>query len=176
MNKILAIDPDITESGVCIITLKENRKYEVEVNKYTFPELLETLRKVENKEDYLIALEAGYLRKSNWHIFNGKSNAFAAEIGNRTGRNHEVGRKLNETLTYYGYNVKEKLPLKKEKKVIKGKLTAVKISNERLSELMGMKVPRCNQDVRDAILLAVDALKKEGLINYKCDNIKIIKK
>jgi len=175
IKTIVAIDPDVTESGVCLIILKDNKTFDIQVTKSTFPDLIEMLRVVDDKESGKIVLEAGYKIKSNWHIFSSKSVSMAAEIGNRTGRNHAVGMMLYEVLTSYGYDVIEQKPLSKETAYVKGKKEKVKVSKERLEEILKFKLPRCNQDVRDAVLLAVDGMKKLGFINYKVNSIKIKK-
>lgn len=122
MSKILiGIDPDVDKSGVAYIGINK----EMQLNNMTFFELFDYLAYAKKvSENILITssiplkvyIEAGWLNKTNWHanklvkdeiknIFSSKGFnvqalykliAIVAQIGARTGANHETGRKIAE--------------------------------------------------------------------------------
>ena len=152
---IVAIDPDVITSGVCIYN---KRKGEIKVSAYSFPKLLDVADEIvtECKDrglSYLFVVEAGWLNKSNWNLTKHDTIRSAAAKGNSVGRNHETGRKIVECLEYRGINVEELRPLRKV--WAKGK-----ISHEELKKLVDSKnirnLPtRTSQDIRDATLIAI---------------------
>lgn len=91
---------------------------------------------------------AGWKNKAHWHVGKGGSAARSAAIGNHTGRNHEVGRKIVEMCRHYGIEVVEQPPLRK---IWKGK--DGKITHEELQIFTGI-TGKTNQEARDAALLA----------------------
>lgn len=151
-DKIIAIDPDVDKSGVAILDVAEKT---MSYASMSFPILVDFLRK--NKEagiNMRVLIEAGWRKKANWHVTYG-SNAQNAMIGNKTGRNHETGRKLIEMAKFYKVNIEEIQPLTKVWKGRDGKITQPELLQQlkrRGIELMGK---RTNQDVRDAILIAL---------------------
>lgn len=132
---IIGVDPDVEESGVAIYTPSEQHIY---LEKMKFFKLFDFLR-LKHQLINLVVIEAGWLNKGNWHIVKG-SLAQNAEIGRRTGANHEVGKKIVEMCQY----------LNQRHKLIKP--TRSKVSHEQFIEKTGWK-GRTNQEFRDACLL-----------------------
>lgn len=146
---IIAIDPDVDESGVATLAT-ENR--DLQTTKLSFPTLCDFIREQQERTkreglSMCVVVEAGWVNKTNWHI-HGKNARAAAAIGKQTGRNHEVGRLLVEMAKHYGCRVIEQPPLKKCWKGREGKITA-----DELKSFAGI-TGRTNQDQRDACLLA----------------------
>lgn len=108
INKIIAIDPDVTKSGVAVIDVTHKA---VNVYAMSFPELMDFLEELSVRDDIRIAVEAGWLNKPNWHF--AQSLAAAANVGNRIGRNHETGRKIVEMCEHMGHEVSLVKPLGK---------------------------------------------------------------
>ncbi len=137
MSKILiGIDPDVDKSGVAImesgkLTLKNLTMFEL-FDELTFIKSLDVNVK--------IYIEAGWLNKTNWHT-SGKMNiATVAQIGARTGANHETGRKIAEMCEY----------LKIDYELVRPTQSKVKASFfKQLTKYQG----RTNQEQRDAAML-----------------------
>ncbi|GHT02085.1 hypothetical protein AGMMS49525_04910 [Bacteroidia bacterium] len=147
-DTIIAIDPDVEKSGVAEL-IPQHRL--LEVTNLTFPQLLDYLQARKKMSDtahtsLVVVVEAGWLNKSNWHTSQNK--ATSAKVGNNTGRNHEVGRKIVEMCKHYGLEVVEQHPLRKCWKGKDGKIT-----HDELAYFTGL-IDRTNQDARDAALLA----------------------
>ena len=104
MRILIGIDPDVEKSGVAYY---ESDTKKLELSNLTFFQLFDYLQHVErNKADLdevTVVIEAGWLNKSNWHVTHGTAN-INAQIGQRTGANHEVGRKIVEMCKYIGLN------------------------------------------------------------------------
>ncbi|MBK9936659.1 MAG: hypothetical protein IPP05_21730 [Cytophagaceae bacterium] len=101
MQKLyIGVDPDIDKSGVCLYYSKTN----FELLNLKFFELFDKLYFLKDCEnlDIEVVIEAGWLNKSNWHKVTNGSAAINANIGLRTGANHEVGRKIVEMCQYLG--------------------------------------------------------------------------
>lgn len=148
---IIGIDPDCEKSGV--VTLRTEDKH-IRCESKAFPELLDYfqfLRSVVSKDgkSVIVVVEAGWLNESNWHTNRNQSHRVAAAIGNKTGRNHETGRKIVEMCKHYGIEVVEQRPLQKCWYGPDGK-----ISHEEISQFIPGFPSRSNQEVRDAALLA----------------------
>lgn len=148
---VIGIDPDSEKSGVGAINVPARQV--IYMDSLPFPELVDYVVKTYSGQkvagvNVSVMVEAGWLRKSNWHLHRNDTPALAAMKGNSTGRNHETGRKIVEMLRYKGIEVETVLPLRKCWKGKDGKITS-----EELSYIIGKKLPRCNQDVRDAVLL-----------------------
>lgn len=150
IKTIVAVDPDVTKSGVAIIDVE---KRIVSAEAKTFPDLMDYFQGIEDKDSVRIAVEAGWLIKTNWH--SAPSMAAAASVGNRTGRNHETGRKIVEMCEHMGFSVSLIKPLGKRWKGLDGKITHEELE----SVLKGLKIAlmdkRTNQDKRDSILIAI---------------------
>jgi hypothetical protein len=139
MSKVLiGIDPDVTKSGVCIYNSKDN----FQLKNLRFFELFKLLKfyTLVQEMELEIYIEAGWLNKSNWHkVVNGSSN-INAQIGQRTGANHETGKKIVEMCEYLGLNYHLIKPTKTKVDAI----TFNKITNYK---------GRTNQEQRDAAML-----------------------
>lgn len=150
IKTIVAVDPDVTKSGIAVIDVE---KKTVETSSLTFPDLIEYIYGLTDKDSTRIAVEAGWLIKTNWH--RAPSMAAAANVGNRTGRNHETGRKIVEMCEHKGHSVSLVKPLGKRWKGSGGKITHAELE----SVLKGRKISFCkkrtNQDERDSILIAI---------------------
>ena len=95
---VIGIDPDVDKSGVAFLIV-ESRV--LEVYSLPFADLLDYLREIRDilmreGKYFVVVVEAGWLNKAHWHVGRGGSAARSAAIGNHTGRNHEVGRKIVE--------------------------------------------------------------------------------
>ena len=150
ISRIVAIDPDVTKSGVAEI---DTGNRNVTVKAMTFPELIDHINGIESKESVRIAVEAGWLNKPNWHF--AKSIAIAGSIGNDVGRNHETGRKIVEMCEHVGFSVSLVRPLKKQGTGAGGKVTHSEIQNILRQLRMSLAKKRTNQDERDSILIAI---------------------
>ena len=154
-DRIIAIDPDARESGVAELEIKTK---EIRVYKMTFTRLmmflnLQTIDLIaEEKQRIKLVIEAGWLNESNWHILNKYMTARkAAAIGRSVGMNHQTGMLIGEmSKDYFKLPTELQKPLKKCWKGKDGKIT-----QEEMTEVTGWeKLPRMNQDQRDAVLLA----------------------
>lgn len=148
-DAIVAVDPDVTKSGVCLLNPSTK---ELSSGKIDFPTLLEwvadIIKAVDDKSKIVVVVEAGWMNQSNWHLAHADSKAQAAAKGYDVGRNHETGHKIVECCKHMGVRVVEHLPLVKHWKGKDGKIT-----HEELAYFTGI-TKRTNQDERDAILLA----------------------
>jgi hypothetical protein len=147
---LIGIDPDVDKNGVAYLDCHTRQ---LEVCTLLFPDLLDYLQWVKRKAeqsgaDLTVVVEAGWLNVNNWHLTQGASRAKAASIGNRTGRNHETGRKIVEMCRHWNMKVDEVKPLKKCWKGRDGKIT-----HEELCKFTGL-MGHTNQEGRDAALLA----------------------
>ena len=150
VKTIVAIDPDVTKSGVAVIDVEQKT---VETLSLSFPDLVDHIYDIQDKDSVRIAVEAGWMNKPNWHC--APSLAAAANVGNRIGRNHETGRKIVEMCEHKGLSVSLVKPLGKRWKGSNGKITHCELE----SVLNGLKIAlnrkRTNQDERDSILIAI---------------------
>ena len=144
-NFIIAIDPDITKSGVATLDCTTRN---IVVQSLPFPNLLKYLQQAkEELQGLTVVIESGWKINNNWHLRHANIRT-AASIGNSVGRNHAVGILLSEWLHFNGFNVIEQMPLKKCWKGNDGKITAEEL------RYFTHYDKRTNQDERDAILLA----------------------
>lgn len=139
MHILIGIDPDVDKSGVA---LKINEH--IELFNLSFFDLFEFLsekseRVKTTKENILVVVEAGWLNKSNWHKNKNGSAAINAEIGKRTGSNHETGKKIVEMIEFL------KLPCR----TIKPRKS--KVNSKFFKSITGIN--RSNQEQRDAYML-----------------------
>jgi short-subunit dehydrogenase len=134
---LIGIDPDVTKSGVAFKTKKEIRLS----NLYFFElfEALARLRKENDKDKIQVFVECGYLNKGNWHKTQG-SNSLNAQIGQRTGANHEVAKKIVEMCEYLDI---ESIPVKPTKS---------KVNADFFRQITKIET-RTNQEQRDALML-----------------------
>ena len=140
---IIGIDPDVDKNGVAEIDGEV-----MQVSAMKFAPLIYYLNDKKSVGDIIVLIEAGWLNQSNWHLYSRMTIQKAAQIGNATGRNHEVGRKIAEMCEYNKIPYKLIKPLKKVWKGRDGKITA-----EEFEKFTGLK-GRTNQEMRDAGLIA----------------------
>lgn len=170
MKKIIAIDPDVDKSGVGVIEITNEKPIFTIYNK-KFVDLClfvrgEREKAVEDKYELRVIIEAGWLNKiSNFHSDKSKSTYSQKEvrinehIAKSVGNNHEVGKILNEALTYIlrdtPFVVELVYPLQKCWNGPKGKITHEELANLLdCSGLVGI-FKQSNPDARDALLLAL---------------------
>lgn len=152
-NYVIAIDPDCIKSGVCFLNKAEKS---VVTACLSFPCLVDYLirKRAEYKSDIAVVVEAGWLNQSIWHMTYRDTRGTAAAKGHQVGRNHETGRKIVEMAQHYKFPTTEFRPLKKFWRGTDGKIT-----HEELLAWLNAHgcnaVPRGNQDVRDAVLIAM---------------------
>lgn len=132
----IGVDPDIDRSGLAWF----NNSKDFSLHLLSFFELFDYLKE-QPKNDVHIYVEAGWLNKSNWHKKSGGSAAINATIGNRTGANHEAGRKIVEMCEYIGLNYTLVKPTKSKLKVTS------------FRQLTGYKGKKVTQEVIDACML-----------------------
>ena len=151
MNRhIIAIDPDVTKSGVAFLHLPSR---ELHCEALAFPDLIDSLDAIHKattdlSEPLTVVVEAGWLNRSNWHTKARENARMAAAKGRDTGRNHEVGRKIIEMARHMGIETVEQRPLRKCWQGADRKITAPE-----LAAITGY-TRRTSQDMRDAALLA----------------------
>lgn len=148
---ILAIDPDVEQSGVARLDVTQRKSW---AETLPFPMLIEYIRQVYRinlGKSIAVVVEASWHKTHNWHLNRRDTLGIAAKKGYDEGRNHEAGRKIIEMLNYYGIEVIEKEPLRKIWKGPDGKITHTEIT-----AITGWDKKRSNQEERDAMLLAWD--------------------
>jgi len=137
----IGIDPDVTKSGVAYY---ESATKKLELSNLTFFQLFDYLnyvKGVRKENDKLtIIIEAGWLNKSNWHKVANGSSSINAQIGQRTGANHEVGKKIAEMCEYLELYYELKKPISR------------KVTHEYFKILTNI-IGRTNQEQRDAAML-----------------------
>ena len=151
---IIGIDPDNKESGLATVYKSTAT---LVTGKYTFPKLMDYLRMTkEMQKNFLVVIEGGWLNQSNWHIKKATSYvrdplARAAAIGRSTGMNAQTGILIGEMCESLNIPCKIVKPLKKNWSGKDGKIT-----QDELQYIVGeqKKLPRMNQDMRDASLIA----------------------
>lgn len=143
---IIAIDPDVSRSGVAILN-KEQRS--IEIKSLAFPQLVDFLQGLIVEPSAIVYVEAGWLNKGNWHLKSGQGVAVAAATGSKTGANHQVGKQIVEMARHYGLDVKEVKPLRKGWSGPSGKIT-----HEEITYFIPGLPKRTNQEERDAALIA----------------------
>ena len=149
---IMAIDPDTEKSGVATLDLS---RMEVHAEAMPFPVLLDELSNTQclsRGKNFKVVVEGGWLvSKSNYHYAMGRG---GERIAKNVGANHETGRKIVEMLAHWGIEHEVIHPLRKCWKGRDGKITLAELNS--LLRGMGIKeMGRCNQDVRDAVLIAL---------------------
>lgn len=153
---VVGIDPDCQESGVGVVVLCDRH---VETAKMGFPLLigyLKQLKEIYGYDKLLVVIEGGWLNDSNWHVHAATKYvrdvaARAAKIGRSTGMNHQTGMLIQQMCDHHGIRNKVVKPLKKCWKGKDGKITQAELE----AYTVHGKLPRTNQDQRDAILLAL---------------------
>ena len=139
-NIYIGIDPDVYKSGVAYY-VSETKV--LELSNLSFFNLYDYLKFVKENQggnNLTVVIEAGWLNKSNWHKVADGGSSINAKIGQRTGANHEVGKKIVE-MCYY-LDVKYMLV----------RPTKSKIRHEYFKKLTGI-IGSTNQEQRDAAML-----------------------
>mgnify|MGYP000863314858 CR=1 FL=1 len=140
MDVFIGIDPDVDKNGVAYYVRQTKT---LELANLTFFQLFDYLKFAKENKDtntLTIVIEAGWLNKSNWHKVQYGTSSINAQIGQRTGANHEVGRKITEMCVYLGIDYKLVKP------------TKTKTTQDVFKKLTNI-VGRTNQEQRDAAML-----------------------
>lgn len=142
----VAIDPDVRSSGIALI-----EKGQLKVMNMGLFQLYEWF-KLYQTEIEIVHVEASWLISNNFTAISGTTSA-KLKIANRTGANHEIGRKIVEALELL--NIKYKLvpPLKKIWKGINKKITHKELMDILQVKKLGFNERQTNQEQRDAVLL-----------------------
>lgn len=153
-DMVIGIDPDIDRSGYVMVKTATG-----EVVTATDWDLAHLFGMLEADKEYckiqglslVVVVEAAYLAsKHNWHLGGGyMSIPIAANIGYKTGRNHETGRAIIEFCRFLDIDVVAQTPLRK---LWKGK--DKKITHEEITKITNWNKKRSNPEVRDALLIA----------------------
>lgn len=153
---VIGIDPDIDKSGCALLDVA--KKEFVLAEGKTLTELMEFFEKLmyqkmtEGKR-ILVAVEAGWKNKSNWHLqscrYSRNQIAKAASIGSNAGENWQRGKDILEIAReFFKLDTKDPKPLVK---CWNGRDR--KITHDELASFTNL-TKRNSQDVRDAALLA----------------------
>lgn len=150
INKIIAIDPDVTKSGVTVLDVASKN---LSTHAMSFPDLIDFIYSFPDKEFIRIAVEAGWLNhKSNFHGYYGNR---GERIAKDVGANHETGKKIVEMCEHKGYSVSLVKPLEKRWKGSRGKVTHPELESVLKGRRIALDKKRTNQDERDSILIAI---------------------
>ena len=144
MRRTIAIDPDKDKSGFAVL----DGKTLISVGVARFPDLLTMIEKECSVTECSVVVEAGWLEPANWHVKRGDTPSKAAAIGRALGQNQQTGMLLVEWCRMKGYDVTEMRPLRKMWRGRDGKVTQTE-----LEVATRLRLPRMNQDARDALLL-----------------------
>lgn len=150
---VIGIDPDVDGSGVAVLEVPIRA---LATCRYKLPALANFLEDFRGREDILVVVEASYLIKGNWHIKSKDSIEASSAIGQKIGRNHEIGRQIVEFCKYFHIPYEEKLPLKKVWKKKDGKISKDELEALCRGSGIGYKLAGYDQEQMDATLLAID--------------------
>lgn len=145
---IIGIDPDMNKSGVAFF---DRNKRVLSLRSLTLGDLIKSLEEF-NRDTTLFVVEAGYLNKSNWHVRNVSINV-AAEVGRRTGENHAASKNIVNVVNAFGFDCIELRPLAKVWKG--GKISTAELCEKIKADGIIWQHTRCNQEERDAALIAL---------------------
>lgn len=133
---LLGIDPDCDRSGVAF----KNGKL-IELSNLTFFQLFDFLSFYKEREEKpIVYIECGFLNSSNWHKKANASASLNAKIGERTGANFEVAKKIVEMCEYLNLEY------------VKVKPTRSKVNADFFKQITGI-AQRTNAEMRDAYML-----------------------
>ena len=139
-NIYLGIDPDVSKSGVAYY-VSETKVLELSnLSFFNLYDYLKFAKENQGDNNLTIVIEAGWLNKSNWHKVAEGSSSINAKIGQHTGANHEVGKKIVEMCEYLLIKYMLVRP------------TKAKIRHENFKKLTGI-IGSTNQEQRDAAML-----------------------
>lgn len=130
----IGIDPDCISNGVAYKNGKQ-----IELYNMTFFKLFDYLQTFQGSKEVEVYVECGFLNKSNWHKTQG-SNSVNAQIGQRTGANHETAKKICEMCDYLGLTYHMVKPIRS------------KVNAEFFRQITGI-TQRTNQEQRDSLML-----------------------
>lgn len=157
-RRIIAVDPDVQMSGVGVVEIIDKERVFLTCKK-SFADLCDFVRQerskaLEGKYRLEVIVEAGWLcKKSNYHGIQGRR---SDRIAKNVGSNHQVGKLLIETFSHDGVEADAVHPLKKCWKGPDGKITHDELASMLSASGFTGKLGKCNQDVRDALLLALE--------------------
>ena len=132
---IVGVDPDCDKSGVAVLNPITK---ELELCNLTFFQLFDYLQFDKDKIK-LVVVEAGWQNRGNWHAVKG-SPSINAQIGQRTGANHQVGKLIVQMAAYLGLETELVKP------------TRSKVDAKQFARITGV-IGRTNQEIRDAGIL-----------------------
>lgn len=144
----VGIDPDVDKSGVAIVETTGDVLLSKQMSFACIIELLINFTS-EHKGEVKVIVEAGWKNKSNWHWNNKDSKAVVAAKGVSQGRNEQVSKLFGDFMQALNIDFEFRRPLKK---MWHGKDR--KITQKELENVVRTKLPRMNQEGRDAMLLA----------------------
>lgn len=155
---IIAIDPDVDRSGVAMMDVKSRS---VACQALNLPELIDYLVSCrdaasQKNESLVVVVEAGWLAETNWHIKKGDRAQKVASIGAKVGRNQEIGHQVLLFCQHYNIASEEKRPLVKCWSGPDRKITQGEMERLALGSSVRLSARRPNQEMRDAVLLALD--------------------
>lgn len=136
---VIGIDPDVEKNGIAIYAPFDKS---LQLYNWYFFELYDNLKtyKQVTDEKILLVIEAGYLNKSNWHVHSKQKKSLVANIGQRTGANHQVAIMLAQMAEYLEIDYKLVKPTKS------------KMNSDTFKKITGYK-KLSNQEQRDAAIL-----------------------
>lgn len=143
---VIGIDPDCDRSGYGVVNVETGEV--VDAGACDFPTLFDVMDVWRRGDKVSVYIEGGWLNNGNWHLLGRMTVARAAAIGRSVGRNHQTGMLIEQMARRQGYDVHVVKPLRKCWRGKDGKITA-----KELQAVTGY-AKRCNQDARDAALLA----------------------
>lgn len=143
---VIGIDPDCERSGYGVVNV-ETREV-VDAGACDFPTLFDVMDVWRRGEKVSVYIEGGWLNNGNWHLLGRMTAARAAAIGRSVGRNHQTGMLIEQMARRMGYDVHVVKPLRKCWRGKDGKITDKEL------QAVTSYAKRCNQDARDAVLLA----------------------
>ena len=146
---VIGVDPDVDGSGVGVLDLDT---HEVKNLQLRLPELVDYL--TDMRGSAMVFVEAGWKNRGNYHLKN-KGQYHASKIGEQVGRNHEVSKIIGEFCEHNHVPFVHVVPLKKCWQGPDGKITHEELMALIEGSGLSMKKCRTNQEIRDAILLAI---------------------
>lgn len=134
----IGLDPDVDKSGFSLINGEHH-----ELHTLPFFDIFKRFKElilIHGTEYITVYIECGFLNKSNWHKKAAQSANVNAKIGERTGANFEVAKKLCEMCEYLGLKYIQVRPTRR-------KLDAATF------KAITKITKRTNQEERDAYML-----------------------
>lgn len=154
LKTIVGIDPDLTKSGLAILT-GDSWIFHAAVENC---DIVEIIQKHCDPATTVVVLECGWLNeKANFRWISNKR--VSDKISKNVGENQATGKFILSLLKKAGYQVIEQAPLQKKPLKVQGKWT--KLGREFIVKASGI-TSRMNDEVRDAIYLVIA---KKGKIN-----------